>query len=361
MTLVRTLFLGAMLLGVAAGGPAQAQDGRFAFRPVVETMVTDVIVPAHAALSAAAVVEVDAMDRLCTEPSAAGLDEAREAFRALVAAFGGVEAYRFGPAREDNRFERLFFWPDRRSRGLRQVEALLAEADPSALEVETLRQKSVAVQGLTALEYVLFGDGAEVLAQTDGFRCRYGAAVADAIAATAAEIEAGWRGPFGNALLAAGDGADGPYQSHGEVLKEILEAAAELLQIDADLKLGPAVIGETPGAGNPRLAPLWRSAATVPMLLANADAIAALAGPALESVLGDEAQAASQARFELAQVHRALDPIAGMDVVEAAADADAHKRLTYARIPLTSAQRLFAQRIPATFGFAAGFNALDGD
>ncbi len=70
-----------------------------------------------------------------------------------------------GPAREDNRFERLFFWPDRRGRGLRQVQGILAEEDETATDPATLYQKSVAVQGLLALDFVLSGEGNETLVE----------------------------------------------------------------------------------------------------------------------------------------------------------------------------------------------------
>src|SRR5690606_30767337 len=63
-----------------------------------------------------------------------------------------------------------------------------ALTDPSALAA-----KSVAVQGLTALEFVLYGTGAEELTAAKGsFRCRYGLAVAGNLDGMAGEIAAGW-------------------------------------------------------------------------------------------------------------------------------------------------------------------------
>ena len=56
---------------------------------------------------------------------------------------------------QDNRFERILYYPDRKGLGLRQVQALLAEQDASVLAVGALEGKSVAVQGLGALEFVL--------------------------------------------------------------------------------------------------------------------------------------------------------------------------------------------------------------
>ena len=71
----------------------------------------------------------------------------------------------------------------RRARALRckQVQAALAEKDASATSPETLQGKSVAMQGLVALEYLLFGTGADELATADAdYRCDYASAIADA-------------------------------------------------------------------------------------------------------------------------------------------------------------------------------------
>jgi predicted lipoprotein len=55
------------------------------------------------------------------------------------------------------------------------VQELLAKQDPTATDAATLRGKSVAMQGLQALEFVLYGTGSETLATGDDYRCRYAA------------------------------------------------------------------------------------------------------------------------------------------------------------------------------------------
>jgi membrane protein implicated in regulation of membrane protease activity len=115
-----------------------------------------------------------------------------------VAAYGKVDFLRIGPLMEDNRADRLLFWPDRRGIGLKQVQAILAEEDPAATDLAGLQAKSVAVQGLGALEFVLFGTGAESLTSIEGsFRCAYGQTIAGNIAGMAKEMVAGWYVPGG--------------------------------------------------------------------------------------------------------------------------------------------------------------------
>src|SRR5690606_22737995 len=101
--------------------------------------------------------------------------EVRAQFPAVVTAWSRIELYRFGPLMAQNRSDRILFWPDRKGIALRQVQAILADKDEAALAPETLARKSVAVQGLGALEFVLHGTGSEDLATPDGaFRCDYG-------------------------------------------------------------------------------------------------------------------------------------------------------------------------------------------
>lgn len=353
---MRRLALGVFLATAAL--PAAAD---VAFRPVVEATLDRAILPAHAAFAAAAGEEREAIKTLCATPSETTLDASRKRFIELVGGFGRVEPFRLGPAVEDNRFDRLLFWPDRRGRGQRQVEALLAaggEVDPVVL-----RGKSVAVQGLPALELVLYGTGAEALAGHGGTaRCQTGLAIAAAVEQTAAELEAGWHGDFGATMRGAGDDPASLYRSHGEVVKDLLQSAAEVLQTDATLKLGPSVIGAAPGEGNPRLAPFWRSGATATLLIGNARSLTDLATPELQAALGTgDGNAIPQARFELTQAARALTPLVGQPLPDVAAGEDGHRRLVYATSPLAAAQRIYGVTIPAAFGFAAGFNALDGD
>ncbi len=347
---------------VLAAMPAFAQDGKGrAFAPAVSGLVETVIVPQYAAFTAAAETEVAAMADLCAEPGEAAIGAAREGFLEALAAFSRVEMFRFGPAREDNRIERLFFWPDRRGRGLRQIQGVIAEADESAATVETLKAKSVAVQGLPALEFVLFGTGAEDLMEPDGFRCRYGSAIAAAIVDVAAALEADWRGPFAELMETAGPD-NGVYQTHGEALQDILQAAAEQIEMVKDLKIATS-IGESPEDAEPKRIPFWRSGGALIALKGNVDGVAALLAPPLAAVLDENDVWLKSLRFELELVDRALTALMEKDLPfeELATGKDGHRLLAYTEQPLAGAHRILAQRIPEELGFVAGFNAMDGD
>lgn len=343
---------------------ALAQEGAPAFRPAVERAIEKAVLPAYAGLSEAATATESAVQMLCAAPSADRLMEARAAFRALVAAFSRVEPYRFGPAREDNRFERLFFWPDPRGRGLRQVQAVILGEDETATDIASLRGKSVAVQGLPALDVVLSGTGSETLADAPAaFRCRYATAIAGAIRMTAEAVEAGWRGADGFARLMLDAGPDNPvYRNHGEAVQDFLQAASEQLQLTRDMKLAP-VLGGGPADARPRLAPFWRSGAALEAIAGNLEGVGQLAEALdLATLVPDGGEGlASNLSFELSQARRAVASAAAVPLQEAVSDEEMHARLAYALVPLGSAIRILDERAPAALGLVAGFNSLDGD
>ena len=362
----------AMVLAVTM--PAIAQEGvpvtppaPLAFRPVVETLVDRVIVPGYVGLADASVATSDAMAALCGAPGTDTLEGARDAFEGLAVAWSGVEMFRMGPARAENRYERMFFWPDRRGLGLRQVQGIIADEDPTATEVETLRGKSVAVQGLLALEYVLFGTGSDTLADppADSYRCRYGAAIAGAISATSAEMLAGWVAADGYGAVMRQPGPENPvYRSHGEVVQDVLRSAREMIQIVRDIKLARP-LGDSPAAAVPRQAPFWRSNLTIPTIRANLDAVKSLidAGGIGAILPAAAAWMGGSLLFELSSANAALATLkeAGTDWETTVGSVAGYEKLAYTLIPLGSAFSMLEQRFPAALGLTTGFNTLDGD
>ncbi|WP_020592559.1 imelysin family protein [Kiloniella laminariae] len=353
------LLAGLCLKGLSAQEPPSQAD----FAPVIRQMVERSVLPGYQKFIAAAKAQGTALEALCQTPGPEQLQQGRNEFENLVIAWSGVEMYRFGPALTDNRQERLFFWPDRRSRGLKQVEDLISQQDPTALTVGELRKKSVPTQGMLALEYVLFGRGSENLAtaSAENFRCQYGVTLTKAITRTSDEIIAEWKAPEGFAALLYNIGPENPiYRSEAEALQDFLRVISENLQSSRDMKLANA-LRESPAASKAKLAPFWRSSLTLVALQADLSSIKQLVevgglatlAPRLSSSLGFEIDQANQVFSE--QLEK---PQSWTDLVKEPA---AHKRLSYSLIPLAGAQNIVADFLPAYLGLSLGFNSLDGD
>lgn len=292
-----------------------------------------------------------------------GAPGVREAFGQTALAWSGVEFLRFGPLVQGNRYERLVFWPDTRGVMQRQVRALLAQADPAALAPGALAGRSVALQGLPALEYVLY-DAPGLLdapaGDASGYACRYAVAVAANIAGVAGELRQAWsaQGDFGSQFTAPSADSD-LYRSQQEVAAEAVKALSTGLQFVRDVKLAP-MLGDSPQAARPKRAAFWRSGMAVPMLAASVRGMGAFYDAGGYRYAADADWIDASLRGEL---DRAAAALAAVDVPlqQAAADADAWQRLALAALILKNAKDIVDQHVAPALGVTIGFNALDGD
>lgn len=321
--------------------------------------------PKAAAFASAAEGMRREMAALCAAPDAAALARAREGFAGLVAAWGGVSVLRFGPLPAENRFERVFFWPDARGVIVRQVQVLLAEQDESVLDAAALAGKSVAVQGLPALEYVLHGTGAEALATfkslgEGGHRCRYGLAIAGNVEDIARAVQSEWAaGAAFHDTFAMPAPEHELYRSPREVAAEAVKAMATAVQFVRNAELLPA-LGDSADKARGRRAPLWRSDLTFALAMAQIDAVAALADAS--GFAADEAvrRPVETLRLDLVNASAALGKIEAPAETAFAEPAD-RDRIRYVTVALDTANKTLGGALSAALGLTMGFNALDGD
>ncbi len=351
----------AVLIGLLAT-PAFAQLHPTA-RTVIMQAVEDVIRPGFAGFAAETERLVAVQAELCAGPSADALAVVRGQFGAVVQAWSGIEVYRFGPLMTGNRTERILFWPDRKGIALRQVQAILANADETATDPATLYDKSVAVQGLGALEFVLFGMGAVALGTEAGaFRCRYGSAISALLARTAAEMSGEWADPAGiSARLIRPSESDPDYRDNAEVLQELVGVMAHGLEMIRDLRILP-FLGRGGAEPKPRLALFWRSNQTMPSILANFAALQALLvgsdiweyAPTEQFWIGEQAMA----EFDSVAIYGS--GVAGT-LEEAMADPAQVDQVANIVVSSQVLGKLTGEDLPAALGLSVGFSSLDGD
>ncbi len=334
----------------------------FAANATIEKAIDGFVRPAYAALDAAAAKQAGDMQALCADPAPGRLATARNGFKTLVGAWGEVETIRFGPVTEENRLDKILFWPDRKSIGLKQVQAALADKDPTAADPATLKGKSVAMQGLGALEFVLFGSGSEALEQPgDPYRCAYGLAVARNIEGMAASIDDAWRAPDGIARLWANPGAGNTlYRTDDEAMTELFDVFVHGLEMTRDVRLN-GFLGQTAEDDKPRQAIFWRSGATALSLQANMRGLQKLfdASELAELLPPDSAWIAQSIGFEFRTAARMLEAAKGpvADVLAA----PERGSLPAFRLITSHLSELFGVNMAGALGLSAGFSSLDGD
>lgn len=351
-------------LGLGLAAPAMAASAETTKLDVVRNAIDGYIRPGYAAMASDAAAMAAAQAALCDRPSAERLSEARQAFAGLVASHARIEFVRFGPIVTDNRAERFLFWPDPKGIALRQVQAIIGGAsDAAATDAKGLRGKSVAVQGLGALEFVLFGTGADSLAGAEGaFRCRYGAAIAENLSLIARDVSAEWRAGAGFAESLTNPAPRRPaYRSIDDSLEEVVGIFIFGFEAIRDLRLQPA-IGASLEKANPNAWIYRRSNLTKTSLQADFTGLADLfKASKLGGVLPTPQHwLADTLSFEFGNAGRALQTI-GAPLKDAVTSPDERVRLATLLTLTQTLQRTFTDQLAPALGFSAGFSSLDGD
>lgn len=321
------------------GHPRLAADNHQAGQRWAEAYIQ----PAFARFTQAANQLATELKGVCEAPGRKGGDRLSEAFSSMVTAWSRVMILRFGPLIEANRYERISFWPDVRNVGLRQLPKVIAQYESG--QTPDLSAQSVAVQGLPALEYVLYRDGGllQAGASADKARqaqCDYAVAVAHNLADTGRQLEHAWstQGGYGGAFVQPRPAA--AYRSTEEVLSEGIKAMSTGLQFISDIQIKPALT-----SGNVKLLPYWRSDQTIAALRAGVAGVREFM-QAGQLNLGQQVWARQQF---VAELERAETLLQGPEDLQAVA------------LILDNARALLVQDIAPAAGVALGFNALDGD
>ncbi|MEM7191323.1 MAG: imelysin family protein [Pseudomonadota bacterium] len=344
---------------------ADAAGSKTDHKALAKAALTEVVQPGYTAFAADAEALKGKTTALCDAPSEKALKTARRAFVDTVKSWSAVEIYQFGPVNRNNRYERLFFWPDRKGLGLRQVQRALSANDETVTDAASLAKKSVALQGLTALEYLFYGEGAAGLAapgDEGAFRCKFASAVATRIAIVSKEVAEAWEtdAPFTKEFLSPGP--DDPlYRTPKDVTLELAKPVSGGIERVSDQKLG-RILGNSAEQARPRLAPFWLSNQSFNNMAGNLEAVQKLfvdAGFA-QIVKSESSGIEGSILFYLKRGAKELsgetEPIA-----EVVTNKEQRDRLAALRLALDSTAELASEHIAAGAGLSFGFNAADGD
>lgn len=325
-----------------------------------------VILPGYARFDAAASTLVEKADALCRAPSHEALAATRGAARVAILAWGRVEPIRFGPVTQNQRTERLLFYPDSHALVGKQTAKVLAAHNDAEIDAEKLVGTSVAVQGFGALDFALFGPGSDALASSApeaSFRCRYVHALALGIARIASETNAEWKGEYGKVWLQPG-GENKTYLSAKETTQALYRAYVTQLEVLRTQRL--AMLGGT--SGKPAGPLLPNSRLTLPFILAGIEGARDLIGDtgftaedlATNDKESDAVAMIGSVATDLGFAVRAGEAAVAMSP-DPLNDPKARERLTPMQLSLKNAETLGNSTLGTLTGQSLGFNSLDGD
>lgn len=334
----------------------------------VASAVDRFIVPGYQGLAAAADRLEQSTGAWCGSGEAAASADVKAAFRDTVLAFARIEMVRFGPASRDNRIQRLALWPDQRGVVRRQVQRALAAPDQSLWSKDAIAGQSAAIQGLPALELLLYPSANTETTAAAAHRCRFAAAVAGHVSELARRIVAEWTAADGwRAAMLAPTPTSAAYHSHEEAAADAVRALLTGLQIVREQEILPrlkAIESSKPASG----LPFERSQLSIPYLLAG------LAGARdLQSALGLEDIAARVGAKDtdkawmqqyLTNAYGVLEADARLAAPNGAGgealQSDA-KALRQAAFYANGLRQVIGREIAPAAGILIGFNELDGD
>lgn len=311
------------------------------------------------------------MAALCAAPDAAALENARAGFRDALLAYAHIEHLRFGPARAENRQERLLIYPDPKGLVRRQVEKALSERAPGLQDSASLRNKSALLQGFPALEIMLYraerdgkaADGTLARLQDPArVECRYALAVAESISNVADDMARGWADDAGFARLMRTPGAgNAAYLRAEEVTLEIAAAFLNGLETVRDTRL-LAPLGFKEFRKAPTRPIFDLSGLTLPYIAASIDGLLDLynAGGLEQRIATADAGIASVIETELVTARDHARSIT-VPFAEAKTTESEFRKMIAMGFPMKNARSLAAELMTKATGLSIGFNAGDGD
>lgn len=333
-------------------------------------LIENYLVPAYEALAAQTNAQAAAWEGACPTPTAKQLAQLQQHYVKTANLWAKVEFIRFGPVSFLLRHERMNHWPERRNAVGRALNSLMAKPDADVLAPGQFSRASVAVQGLPALERLLFTQGTKWQSSADGneaavaWRCAIGKTIAANLATISTEIVEGWQeaeGPLAQAK--AGNPHVLYFTDASDLGRRLLTDQMTGFQIMGDIKLEAPLgtVSEEGGTpvGKATKLEAWRSGQSKANLLANLQAMKEMTYAwGATSKWTDTQQAEIAKAFEdTSAAFNALPDDMKSALEEGTAQVPMQQALTDLRV----LRNQVGSVLPDSLDLTLGFNALDGD
>lgn len=354
LTLLMLLML-AYPLTATAQETAKLPDADY--RAFTERAITGYIRPAMNRFATA----TETLERI-TSGGCAAAAPIQDGFTDVVRAWSGIAFLRFGPLAADNRAERIHFWPDRKGTGLRQLQRALAKRDPALTDPQNLAQQSVALQGLGALEFLLYGLPVPAEKDAADWRCKVIQTISTNLATIGQALVTDWTDPKGYSARLQSPGADNPiYRAAFEPANEVLGSMTSALQSLAQLKLDHLAPPED-GKPHAKNVAFWRSHHARVSLAADFAALEHyIEDSDLTALLPADDRVMMRALpIEFANAARSIDQLEH-PVEDAVSKESDQIQLRYLRRIVEGLHTIIAGQAAPAAGLGVAFTALDGD
>lgn len=297
---------------------------------------------------------------MCQDISPQNIDDTRQAFSIVFLDWERIQPIRFGPIQHLMREHRLQMWPDKRGVVGRHLQQLLQSNDLMQLDQAAFSTGSIAVQGLSAFERLMYAPEFEGTLVGVKQRCAILVSISKNVATISAALVEEWiKGdePYKDMLIPA---PNGPLDNERdtEITTKLLNSLYTQLLVVGTQKLS-LPLGIKGKRANPKRAEAWRSGLSLPAIEANLQTAFSIYRIALSPRLDDvKLDQAIKNRFDSLLIMIAeTDPLVFSHVNETAS----RKQLSTIRNEVTAIRGLFANQLSQEIEIPLLFNALDGD
>ncbi|MDW3098898.1 MAG: imelysin family protein [Alphaproteobacteria bacterium] len=353
------------VIPAVAATPSTLDDAAYA--EVNAALVSGHVVPAYETLAATTRALDETTTSYCSGDPDTSMEALQQTFRETSDAWMGVEHVRFGPAELFMRNLRLNFWPQARGKVSDAIaDALSSDED---LKTKPVSQRSFAVQGLPALEYLVFAAADDGLGLTaNAPHCDMAQAISGNMRVLATDVLTEWT--EGDTAFQQVMTQPGPknthYQTPSDVTLVLFRSLHDGLQRVSSLKLIP-VLGKDietarPGLGEAALSNrgvhnIRRNIAALESLYlgANEDGLTALTQANMQDT---ELDALMRKAFR--KTRETADSIS-LSLPLAVKDTDERATLEKLSKQVRALRQIVAERLAPALGLSIGFNSLDGD
>lgn len=290
----------------------------------------------------------------CAQPDEAALATLRSEYTNAFLAWQGAQHLRLGPVQYLSREHRFAMWPDKRGKVGKHLARL--KQDP-ALQADDfdISSKSVAVQGFSALERLIYGK-----APPDTLDCRIATAITGNLRNIGANLLSDWTGgeaPFVN-FFNKPDALNPIFESDVELAGKLLNSLYTELEVIVTRKLARP-LGNSLEKARGKRAESWRSGNALAAISANLHTSEALYQQAFAPELtGNALGATIEQQFQ--QAVATLKRI-NMPLAQAVSNANERAKVEQLQHDVSVLKGLIGRDMAAELGLSLGFNSLDGD
>lgn len=326
----------------------------------------EVIAPLYGELNRQAQQQLQQSRAFCQAVSEQGQQQLQQQWRSTMTAWAQVQPIAFGPLEDGNLRWKMQFWPDRKDITSKKVEALIGSDE--ALTAERVAAASVSVQGLAALEYLLFDARANALEryQQDVRRCELLVAIAERVQQVTQRLENEWP-DFADKFTQPGT-KNALYPDNKTALADLLDTLVVGTEVVKRNKLGlPIANGADVRRAKPYRLEAWRSQYSLQLMQASTATLEQLYRG--NGGFGLAAYLAAHDDIDGALLQAIDDAFAAVNAQFLTIDAplftqlkqpEYYAQLAQLRERLDSLQRHLA-KLPESLHISLGFNSNDGD